>query len=88
MKNVIKMGEGKIEVAQGIQDGVPVLVLAPQKEAHSVGMSAKEMGSQISDADLDKRNAVVIEFPNYKGLDVVMYELMGLWQRSKDAKWD
>ena len=84
------MGKGKIEVAQGDQDGVPVLIFAPNKEgkAYPIGKMAGKAGSQISAKDLNKRNAVVIEFPDYAGLDVVIYELAGLWKRSRDAKWD
>jgi len=88
MQTRLKFGKGMIEVAGGDQNGVPVLILAPHDEPHEVGQKAGEAGDQIPDAELTRRKAVVVEFPDFAGLDVLLYEVMGLWQRSHESKWD
>lgn len=88
MQTRLRFGKGMVEVAGGDQDEVPVLILAPHDEPHEVEQKAGEAGDQIPNAELTRRKAVVIEFPDFAGLDVLLYEIMGLWQRSHEAKWD
>lgn len=90
MRRTIRMGEGKIEISYGHQDGLPVLIFAPHKEGKyiPVGHKTGKAGSQVSVDELNERDAVVLEFPEYKGIDVLLYEIMALWEDSKEAEWD
>ena len=88
MQKIIRMGDGKIEVATGMIDDIPVLILAPQDKEHREGERATMEGEEISQAELNRRGAVIVEIPEYRGLDVILNAIMVLWQEKKAKEWD
>jgi len=84
----VRLGTGRVEIFHGEQDGLPILVFLPHGEAHRIGEKTRDAGGQITDEELTQRRAVVIECPNFLGVDVLLYAVMQMWCAAKEAQWD
>lgn len=86
MQTRIRLGDGNYEITHGTQDGIPILAFVRLDEPRPVGSMLPTR--QIPDDELTDRNAVVIEFPDFKAVDVLLYKVVDLWKESKEAVWD
>lgn len=88
MQRRIRMGEGKVEVCCGYQDGVPTLNFIIHEKVFKIGEQTRDVPCKIEDDYLIKHNAVVIEFPEFKSVDIVLDKIMEMWQYKKILEWD
>jgi len=84
----IRFGEGRIKVFHGQRDGVPIVVFMPLDKAHRIGETVGRCGEEVSAEEMENADAVVLEFPDYEGIDVVLQQVFGAWEEGKEKEWD
>ena len=84
----IRLGKGKVGIGGGSEGDTPILYLVPTEGQHSIGEKIREVGTEIPFEEIDRDGAVIIELPEYGGVDVLLHEVVCLWAEAKQKEWD